>query len=82
MNARKKGNDIGRSGFLRNALFGIIGHVRNPFSMNSDRTHGVDEYRFEGKTRKELETAYFDAEMSRTEASMGAQNMIARLQKS
>ena len=81
MNTRKKGNDLGRSGFLRNALFGVIGHVRNPFSMNSNRTHG-EAHRFDEKTRKELKTAYFDAEMSRTEASMAAQNMIARLQKS
>ncbi len=82
MNAKKKGNDLGRSGFLRSTLFGIIEHVRNPFSMNSDRTHGVDDYRLDEKTRRELRIAYFDAEMSRTEASMAAQNMIARLQKS
>jgi len=82
MNARKKGDDLGRSGFLRNTLFGIIGYVRSPFSTNSDRTHGVEAYRFDEKTRKELETAYFDAEMSRIQASIVAQNMIARLQKS
>lgn len=82
MNTRRKGNDSSRSGFLRNTLFGIIGHVHNPFSMNSDGTHGVEEYRFDEKTRKELETACFHAEMSRIQAIIVAYNMIARLQKS
>jgi len=82
MNLRKRSNNSGRSGFARNTLFGIIGHVLKPFSMNSHNTHGVEAYKCDEKTRKELEAAYSEAEMLRIEASITAQNMIARFQKS
>ncbi len=82
MNLKKRGNNSGKSGFLRNTLFGIIGHVRNPFSMNPDNTSGVEAHKCDKRTRKELEAAYLEAEILRIKASIVAQNIIARFQKS
>ena len=81
MNARKKGKDSGRSGLTRNKLFGALGHIHNPFSMNSHKHHGVEAYRQDENTGN-LRAINFEVEMTKIEASVMAQNLIAHFQKS
>ncbi len=81
MNAGKKGEGSGRSGLARNRLFGALGHVHNPFSINSHRNHDSDDYR-QDKSLGNLRTMSIEVEMTRAEAFLTAQNLIARIQKS
>jgi hypothetical protein len=81
MNAGKKGEDSNRSGLTRSRLFGAFGHVHNPFSTNSRRTHGVEAYR-KDESSGALGVMDFETEMAKIEAGIMAQNLIARIQKS
>lgn len=81
MNAGKKGEDSSRSGLTRNRLFGAFGHVHNPFSTNSHRSHGVEAHRND-KNTGELGVMDFEVEMAKIEAGIMAQTLIAHIQKS
>jgi hypothetical protein len=81
MNARKKGEGSGKSSLTGNKLFGALGHVHNPFSINSNGDHGSDDYRLD-KSLGNLRTMSLEVEMMRAEAFLTAQNLVARIQKS
>jgi hypothetical protein len=81
MNAGRKGEDSSRSGLARNKLFGAFGHVHNPFSVNSRRGHDADDFRQDG-TIGNLRTMSLLVEITRAEAILTAQNLVARIQKS
>ncbi len=81
MNVERKIEGLGRSGLVRNKLFGAFGHVHNPFSMNSHRGHNVDDHRQDESTGN-LKTMRLEVEMTRAEAFLTAQNIVARMQKS
>ena len=81
MNARKKGEDSGRSGLTKNKLFEALGHVHNPFSINSHKDHDVEDYK-QDENIGNLRAVNLQVEMTKAEASLMAYNMVARLQKS
>lgn len=81
MNVRKRDKDSGGSGLTKNKLFGAIGNAHNPFSMNSRKAHDVETYR-KYENAGELKVLIFEAEMSRIQASIVAQNLIAYFQRS
>ena len=81
MNARKKGEDSSRSGLTRNKLFGALGHVHNPFSMNSHEDHDVEGCKQDANIGN-LRAMNLQVEMTKAEAVLIAQNLIARFQKS
>jgi len=81
MNARKKGEDSGRPGLTWSKLFGALGHIHNPFSMNSDKGHDVEDYK-QGENIESLRAMNLKVEMTKAEANLMAYNLVARLQKS
>ena len=81
MNARKISKDSGRSGLTRNRLFGALGHVHNPFSMNLRRDHDAEDYR-QDESIGNLRAMNLQVEMTKAEAILTAQRLIAQLQKS
>jgi len=81
MKAGKKGEGSGRSGLHKNKLFGAFGHVHNPFSLNSHRSHNADDYRQDESTGNSR-TMNLQVEMTRAEAFLTAQNLVSRIQKS
>jgi len=81
MNAGRKGEGSGRSVLSRNRLFGAFGHVHNPFSANSRRGHDVEDHG-QDESIGDLRAISLQLEMTRAEAILTAQNLIARLQKS
>jgi len=88
MNLRKRSKDSGRSDLTRNRLFGALGHVHNPFLIDSHKHHGVAAYKqdetIENLTHalENLRTTSFEAELMKFQASVIAQNLVARFQKS
>jgi hypothetical protein len=81
MNARKKGEGSGKSSLTRNKLFGALGHVHNPFSTEPHRNHDSDDYR-QDENIGNPKTMSLEVEMTRAEAFLTAQNLVARIQKS
>jgi hypothetical protein len=81
MNARKRSKDSGRSGLTRNKLFGALGHVHNPFSMNSHKDHDAEDYK-QDENIGNLRAMSFEVQLTKLEASMMAQRLIAQFQKS
>jgi len=81
MNGGRKGEGSGRSGLTRNKLFGALGHVHNPFSMNSPRGHNVDDHRQDENIGR-LRIMSLQVEITKAEAFLTAQNLVARIQKS
>ena len=81
MNAGKKGEGSGRSGLARNKLFGALGHVHNPFSIDSRRGHDAGDYR-QDENLGNLRAMNLQLEMTKAEAILTAQNLVARIQKS
>jgi hypothetical protein len=81
MNVGRKGEGSGRSGLTRNKLFGALGHVHNPFSVNSNRGHDVDDHGQE-ECIGALKLMSLQVEMTKAEAFLTAQNLVARIQKS
>ncbi len=81
MNVGKKGEGSGRSGFAWSKLFGALGHVHNPFSVNTHRDHDVDGYRQDERIGN-LRAMSLQLEMTRAEAILTAQNFVSRIQKS
>jgi hypothetical protein len=79
MNVGRKGKGSGRSGLARNKLFGALGHVHNPFSTSS-RKDQDDDYRRDDNVGT-LRTIGLEVEMTKAEAIMIAQNLVARFQK-
>jgi len=87
MNSRKRGKDSGRSGLTRNRLFGAFGHVHNPFSMNSHKDHGVEACKQDETIEnlayalENLRTTSVEAELTKFQANVIAQNLVSRFQK-
>ena len=81
MNAGRKGEGSGRSGLSRNRLFGAFGHVHNPFSIKPRRNHDSDGYR-QDESIGNLKTLSLEVEITKAEAFLTAQNLVARIQKS
>lgn len=81
MNAGKKREGSGKSGLSRNKLFGAIEHVHNPFSVNSRRDRDAEDYRQDERVGN-LRIMSLQVEMTKAEAFLMAQNLIARIQKS
>jgi hypothetical protein len=81
MNAAKKSEGSGASSLARNRLFGALGHVHNSFAVNSRRGHDVDDFR-QDESIGNLRTLSLQVEITRAEAILAAQNLVARIQKS
>ena len=81
MNVRKKGEDSSRSGLTRNKLFGALGHVHNPFSINSHKDHDVEDYK-QDEIIGNLRAMNLQVELTKAEAILTAQNLVAHSQKS
>jgi len=81
MNARKKGEDSGRSGLTKNKLFGALGHVQNPFSTRSHKDHDAEDYK-QYENIGNLRAIHLQVEMTKAEAKLMAYNLVAHLQKS
>jgi len=81
MNVRKRSKDSARSGLTGNRLFGALGHIHNPFSIDSDKSHGFDTYQCDENIRKS-EAKDIEVELAKAKVSIMTQNLIARFQKS
>jgi len=81
MNARKKGEGSGKSILTKNKLFGALGHVHNPFSIKPRRNHDSDDYR-QDESIGNPKTLSLEVEITKAEAFLTAQNLVARIQKS
>jgi hypothetical protein len=81
MNVAKKSQGSGRLGLARNKLFGALGNVHNPFSVNSRRDRDAEDYR-QDERMGNLRIMSLQVEMTKAEAFLTAQNLIARIQKS
>lgn len=81
MNVGRKGKGSGRSDPAKNNLFGALGHVHNPFSINSHRNHDSGDYE-QDESIGNLRTMSLQVEMTRAEAFLTAQNFVSRIQKS
>ena len=81
MNERKRRDDSGKSDLSKSKLFGAIGHVHNPFSLHSKGSRGVEKDICGQRAQGELMAVNFEAEMSRIEAGIMAERLIARFQK-
>jgi hypothetical protein len=81
MNAQEKGKNSGKSDLAKSKLFGALGHVHNPFSLHSRGSHGVEKDKHSQRARGELMAMSFEAEMTRIEAGIMAERLIARFQK-
>lgn len=80
MNARKKGEDAGRSGLARSKLFRALGHAHNPFSVDLRKDHDEGYMRNDGE--KDFGAINIQAEMAEAEANLLVYNLISRSQKS
>jgi len=80
MNARKKGEDSGRSGLTWNRLLGALGHIHNPFSMDSDISHGFDTYQCDMNIGKS-EAKDIEVELAKAKVTIMSQDLIAHFQK-
>jgi len=81
MNAGRRGKGLGESDPSRNKLLGALGHVHNPFSTNSHRDHDSDDYS-QDDNFESLRTMSLQLEITKAEAILTAQNLVARIQKS
>ena len=80
MNARKKGQHLGRSSLAKSKLFRSLGHVHNPFSM-SQKDYNVEDYP-QDKNVGSFRAMSLQVEMAKAEAFFTAYNLVARFQKS
>ncbi len=82
MNEQKRQKDSGKSGLAKSRLFGAIGHVHNPFSLNSKDSQEAEAEKQYRSAQRELKIINLEAEMLKAEAGVMAARLIAHFQKS